>query len=289
MIDVNTKKLGLIGYPLGHSISPLLHNSAFKQMALNYVYLAFQIKPEELVQGIKGIKALDIKGVNVTIPYKKKVMPFLKEIDDIAQKIGAVNTLVNKNGNFYGYNTDAYGFKKMLNQDGNFYIENKKALIIGAGGASRAVGIVLCENDIDELYIINRTEAKAKKLADEWKEKYAEVKITSGGLDKNFYNPFLKDMDLIVDTTSVGMEPKADVDPVIVADKFHSNMLVVDLVYNPPETTILKAAQKRGAETINGLNMLLYQAEKSFELWTGKSPDLENWFNLVKTEFLNEE
>lgn len=287
MIDIKTDKLGLIGYPLGHSISPLLHNHAFQKMNLNYVYLAFEIEPELLEKGINGLTALKIKGVNVTIPYKKKIIPFIDDIDSVARKIGAVNTLVNIDNKLKGYNTDAYGFKKMLNKDGDFSIKGKKALIIGAGGASRAAGIVLCENGIKELTIINRTEKKAENLASKWEKYYPDVRIVSGGLKKNFYSSIIEKMDLIVDTTSVGMAPEAEVEPVIATDKFHSNLLVVDLVYNPPETTILKAARTAGAETLNGLSMLLYQAEKSFELWTGKIPDLDSWFKLVNKEFLN--
>ena len=284
MLDIETETLGLIGYPLGHSISPLLHNHACKKLDLNYVYLPFEIEPDNLKRGIAGIKALKIKGVNVTIPYKKKVIPYLDKLDDMAEEIGAVNTIINNGQKLYGYNTDASGFKKMLNQDADFHIKGKKALLIGAGGASRAVGAVLCQNGIQELTLINRTRDKADKLADSWKKQYPGLKINSGGIEKDFYNSYIKDTDIVIDTTPVGMAPETDVEPVISTELFHSNLLVVDLVYNPPETTILKAAREVGAETLNGLTMLLYQASDAFELWTGQKPDIKSWYQLVANE-----
>ncbi len=280
-IDTNTGILGLIGYPLGHSISPLIHNYSLKKMNLNYVYLAFELKPDIFYKGIEGLKALNIKGFNITIPYKKKILSHLDQVDQIADNIGAVNTVVNNDGKLKGYNTDAYGFKKMLEKDGDFSIQGKKALIVGAGGASRSAGTVLCESGIKELYILNRTRDKAENLAQIWKEKYPDVFIKSEELNIDFYKPLMKKIDLLIDTTPVGMEPEVDVKPVIDRDCFHSSMLVVDLVYNPPQTTILKAAKKSGARTLNGMPMLLYQAAEAFKLWLGKEPNIEEWYQII--------
>jgi len=280
-IDIDTTALGLIGYPLGHSISPLIHNYALDKLDLNYVYLPFEIEPDQLKEGIQGLRSLKIKGINVTIPYKNDVIPYLDDLDPLAEQIGAVNTINNHEGKLKGYNTDASGFKKMLKEDAGFSIKGKKALIIGAGGASRAVGEVLCQNKIQELHIINRTENKARQLAKKWRENYPAVEIGVKGIAENYYRSIMERMDLIVDTTPVGMAPETDVAPVLAADCFHSNLLVVDLVYNPPETTILRAAKKAGAQTLNGLTMLLYQAVDAFKLWTGKEPEVKDWYQLV--------
>lgn len=276
-INTETEILGLIGYPLEHTFSPYLHNYALDKLDLNYVYLTFEIRPENLQEGIKGLKSLGIRGVNVTIPYKEKVLSFLDEVDSLADEIGAVNTIINKDENLKGFNTDALGFKRMLEEDGDFEINNKKVLIIGAGGASRAVGSVLCRNGIKELYLINRTRKKAEELGHIWQKNYPHVKIETGILAPEYYNLLLKRVDLVVDTTPVGMSPEIDVPPVISTEKFHSNLLVVDLVYNPAVTTILDAARKAGAKTLNGQGMLLYQGIEAFELWTGVDPDNIEW------------
>ncbi|MFW6278631.1 MAG: shikimate dehydrogenase [Bacillota bacterium] len=283
-VNLDTQVLGLIGYPLGHSISPLIHNYALEYFDLNFVYLAFDLAPEKLKAGINGFRALNVKGVNVTIPHKREVLSLLDEVDDIAQKIGAVNTIVNQQGQLKGYNTDVTGFRRMIEDDGGFSIPNKSALIIGAGGASRAVGTALCEGGIKEIYLVNRTLKKAEKLASFWQDNYPQVSVKAGELNKDFYVPLLGEIDLVVDTTPVGMEPNIEQPPVIATEKFHPGMLVVDLVYNPAQTTILKAAKKQGAETINGLPMLLYQAAEAFKMWTGCEPEVEHWYRLLEKE-----
>lgn len=280
MFDVNTELLGVIGYPLGHSLSPLLHNHAIKELGLNMVYLGFAIKPELLKEGVQGFRALNIKGINVTIPYKEKVIPFLDEVDSLASKVGAVNTIVNKQGDLKGYNTDVIGVQRLIEDDGNFKIKGKKALVLGAGGASRAVGISLCQNGIKEIYVLNRTETKAEKLLNNWQRLYPEIKMESGVL--SLYPSILAKVDIVIDTTPIGMAPDIEAEPIIDAKSFHSNLLVVDLVYNPTETTILKAARQAGAQVLNGMGMLLYQGIEAFRLWTGIEPEVQSWRDLVE-------
>ncbi len=282
MIDVRTKILGLIGYPLGHSLSPLLHNHSLMENGLNYVYLSFPIEPDNLEKGLEGLKALKFRGVNVTIPYKERVIPFLDEFDQVAEEAGAVNTIVNNEGILTGYNTDITGFIRMLEDDGKFKIKGKRAVIIGAGGAAKAVGIGLLSRRIKEIYLLNRTLGRAENLISVWKQKYPQIKIVSGELIPEIYIPMLKKADLLVDTTPVGMEPDVEAEPVIMPEVLHSNLLVVDLVYNPAETTLLKAGKKAGARTLNGLGMLLYQGSESFKLWTGIEPDLDSWRKMLK-------
>jgi len=286
MIDINveTKVLGLIGHPLGHSISPLLHNQALDKLNLNYVYLAFEIAPEQLKNAVAGFRALQVKGINITIPYKDKIIPYLDQLDSLAEKIGAVNTLVNNDGFLKGYNTDAEGFKRLLEEDGGIKISGKKALILGAGGAARASGIVLCENGVQEIYLANRTLENAAKLAAFWQQEYPGIKIEYGKIKSGFCLDLKNKVDLIIDTTPVGMSPHVKQPSLLPAEFFSEDMLVVDLVYNPAETTILKAAKSAGAMTLNGLPMLLYQAAAAFEIWTKKSPDIQGWYNLLSKE-----
>lgn len=282
MIDVNTKLLGLIGYPLGHSISPLLHNYSLQQEKLNYVYLAFPIKKKQLEEAIEGFKAIRFRGLNVTIPYKEAVIPFLDEIDPIAEKAGAVNTIVNEDGLLKGYNTDIPGLNRMIKEDANFDLKGKKAMVLGAGGAARATGIALLEEGIKEIYLLNRTDVKAETLALEWKKYYPETAVKVDRLDPDIYREYINSIDVIIDTTPVGMSPNIDMAPLIESEYLNNNMLVVDLVYNPPETGLLKAARERGADYINGMGMLLYQGIESFKLWTNHDISISDWYKCLE-------
>lgn len=273
MIDINTKILGLMGYPLAHSLSPRLHNYYIKEHDLNYIYLPFEVKQENFADAVAGLKAINFRGVNITIPYKEKIIDYLDSISEQAQHIGAVNTVVNENGCLSGYNTDAPGFIRMLKEDGGFDIEEKKAVIIGAGGASKAVGFALCKNGIKEILLLNRTPARANELVEIWQEIYPDVIMNYGGLKDDSYKEIFKKFHLIIDTTPVGMAPETDVKPVISPQYLHSDLLIVDLVYNPLETVLIREAKKLGARTLNGMSMLLYQGIESFSLWTGIKPE----------------
>lgn len=284
MIDVNTKILGLIGDPLGHSISPLLHNHTINKNNLNYVYLPFPIKADNFADALKGFRAINVRGLNVTIPYKEKVIPYLDKIDPLAEKIAAVNTIFNDDGLLTGYNTDLTGLIRMIKEEGDFQIKEKKVMIVGAGGAARASGIAVLSEGVDQVYLVNRTTSKSAKLTKEWQMYYPGVKIYNAGLDAELYQDFIGDIDLLIDTTPVGMSPNIDVPPVIKAEYLHSNMLVVDLVYNPQETSLIKAAKDAGAVHLNGLGMLLYQGIESFKIWTGFEIDVNSWKNLLEAE-----
>ncbi|ACL69353.1 shikimate dehydrogenase [Halothermothrix orenii] len=274
MFDNSTQVVGLMGYPLGHSMSPAMHNRAYKDLGINYVYLPLEIKPDFLKEGIEGLRAFNFRGVNVTIPYKEKVIPYLDEIDRLAGEIGAVNTIVNNGGKLKGYNTDALGFKKMLEDDCSFEIKGTKAVIIGAGGASRAVGAVLAREGASEIFLLNRTLKKAAKLVGIWNKTYPGIKTVALPLDEDKYLPVVKRCDVIIDTTPVGMAPGIKGGPVIAKEAITRDTLVVDLVYNPPETTLIKAGRQVGARTMNGFPMLIYQAAYAFKLWTGIKPEL---------------
>jgi len=257
---------GLFGYPVEHSFSPAMHNSAFKEVNLNYLYLPFAIKPENVEEAVKGIKAFDLRGVNVTIPHKQAVIPYLDELSEEAELIGAVNTIENKDGKLIGYNTDGRGFIRSLKEEGDFEAKGKKALIIGAGGASRAVAFQLALEGIDKIYISDLSQDLAKVLADDVNSKVDKAKAIV--VDSKETDEIVAKVDLLVDATPVGMYPKVDVKPVVSTEVLHKDLVVYDLVYNPLETVLLKAAKEAGAKAVSGLGMLLYQGAIAFEIWT---------------------
>ncbi|PRX27218.1 shikimate dehydrogenase [Orenia metallireducens] len=257
---------GLFGYPVEHSFSPAMHNSAFKEVNLNYLYLPFAIKPENVEEAVKGIKAFDLRGVNVTIPHKQAVIPYLDELSEEAELIGAVNTIENRDGKLIGYNTDGRGFIRSLKEEGDFEAKGKKALIIGAGGASRAVAFQLALEGIDKIYISDLSQGLAKVLADDVNSKVDKAKAIV--VDSKETDEIVAKVDLLVDATPVGMYPKVDVKPVVSTEVLHKDLVVYDLVYNPLETVLLKAAKEAGAKAVSGLGMLLYQGAIAFEIWT---------------------
>lgn len=262
-INANTKLYGLIGHPVEHSLSPLIHNYAFNSLDLNCVYTVFDVLPEKLEEAVKGVKALGIRGVNVTVPHKEKIIKYLDVISEEALKIGAVNTVVNEEGILKGYNTDVYGFIDSLTEVGE-KIEGRKAVVLGAGGASKAVCVALALKGIDSIIIANRSVERAKDLSEYIKK---EFKIQCDYCSINEVKE-LPEIDILVNTTSVGMYPNTEDSPadekVVLKAKF-----VYDLIYNPFETALLKHAKKNGIKYSNGLSMLVNQANYSFKLWTG--------------------
>ena len=267
-----TKVTGLFGYPVEHSLSPAMHNDAFQELGLNYVYLPFSIKPENVKEAVAGVKGLNIRGVNVTIPHKQAVIPFLDDLSKEAELIGAVNTIVNKEGTLTGHNTDGRGFIRSLREETDFKAKEGKALLIGAGGAARAIAFQLALNGIKELVITDLDFSKAENLRNEIVENLSvEVKA----LKEDKIDSLIEEMDLLVDATPVGMHPEVDVDPVVSAEMMHSDLIAYDVVYNPRETVLLKAAKEAGAQTVSGLGMLLYQGVIAFEIWTGEEAPVE--------------
>ncbi|ACX72058.1 shikimate 5-dehydrogenase [Methanocaldococcus vulcanius M7] len=280
MINAKTKVVGLIGHPVEHSFSPIMHNTAFKDKKLNYVYVAFDVLPEHLGDAIKGAKSLGIVGFNITIPHKIEVMKYLDEIDKDAKLIGAVNTVKIDNGKAIGYNTDGIGARRALEEEIG-EVKGKNIVVYGAGGAGRAVAFELAKNN--RIIIANRTIEKAKNLAKEIAEKLnkkfgEEVKFSDLNVD-------LSDVDIVINATPIGMYPNVDVEPIVKADKLREDMVVMDLVYNPLETVLLKEAKKANAKAINGLGMLIHQGAVAFKIWTGVEPNVEVMRNAIK-EFL---
>jgi shikimate dehydrogenase len=250
-----------------------MHNSAFKNSGIDYVYLPFKVAKEELDKAILGIRALNIRGLNVTIPHKVSVIPLLDELDPLAERIGAVNTIINNNGVLKGYNTDAQGFLKAMLERG-ISPEGKRVVILGAGGASRAISFILAEKGAD-LVILNR------KLELDWAVELAgSISRAFGGkvkaleLNEPNLKQALENGDILVNATSVGMSPNTDETPVP-ARLFKSNLVVFDIVYNPLKTKLLAEAEAAGARAISGIEMLVWQGALAFEMWTGLKAPLE--------------
>lgn len=280
-ISGHTRVLCVIGYPIEHSMSPIMHNAVIRELKLNYIYLAFKVSPNNLNLAVKGFRAFNIKGINVTLPFKQKIMNYLDDIDPIAQKIGAVNAIKNDNGNLSGRNTDAEAAKNALINAG-YTTSGKNLLILGAGGAARALTYILAE-DINKIIIANRTEKRAIKLAKELKKNFS-IKVEGKGNSISVLKEESKKADILINTTPVGMYPSVEKSP-IPAEFLHKDLIVYDIVYNPLETKLMKDATKIGCNTIGGLDMLVNQGALAFEWWTNKKPNIDLMKNKI-IEFL---
>ncbi|MFC2001356.1 shikimate dehydrogenase [Chloroflexota bacterium] len=272
-ISGKTRLCGVIGDPIEHTMSPVMHNAAFNELGIDYSYVPFRVKKEELDKAIEGIKALNIRGINVTIPHKVAVIPLLDELDPLVEKIGAVNTIVNNDGVLRGYNTDATGFLQALLERG-VEPRDKTAIILGAGGASRAISFTLAERGV-HLTILNRileldwAQELAQRISQTFKKKVKALE-----LNLEILSSLLESTDILVNATSVGMNPNIDETPVP-ANLLKPNLVVFDIVYNPIKTRLLTEAEAAKAKTIGGLNMLAWQGALAFEIWTGKKAPLE--------------
>ncbi len=269
LISGRTRICGIIGDPIEHSMSPVMHNAAFKNEGVDYVYLPFRVKKEELGKAIEGMRALNIRGLNITIPHKVAVIQFLDELDPLADKIGAVNTIVNNDGVLTGYNTDATGFLQALLERG-IEPRGKSVVILGAGGASRAISFILAERG-SSLVILNRTWDKAKVCADRISEIF-QSEATALKLNRENLAAALSQADILVNATSVGMSPNINETPVT-SNLLKPSLVVFDIVYNPIKTRLQREAEAAGATVISGLDMLVWQGALAFEKWTGlKAP-----------------
>jgi shikimate dehydrogenase len=263
-----TSLFGLLGYPVTHSLSPVMQNAAFSETNYNAVYLCFQVHGNALGNAIEGIRSLGIRGVNVTIPHKIAILSLLDKLDSVAADIGAVNTIVNQEGVLIGYNTDGLGALRAL-EAAQIPLDNQNITMIGAGGTTKAIAHYLspfCQS----LTIINRTEAKAKQLASSLRERFSKP-ISGKPLNTHTLQKALDTTDILINTTSVGMHPDSDIS-IIPRSLLHSDLVVFDVVYNPLNTRLLQEAEQAGATTIDGLQMLVYQGAQAFKLWTGLEP-----------------
>lgn len=258
LIDAETQLYGIIGNPVRHSLSPILHNRAFRRMGLNAVYLAFEVK--NLEEALKGIRELGIWGVSVTLPFKTEVIPLLDEVDEVADKIKAVNTIVNEGGKLIGYNTDWRGALEALEE--RVDLKGKRVILLGAGGAARAIGFGLKEKGC-QFIIFNRSQDRAEVLAKEL-----------GCIQQPLSSIEVLEVDVIINATSVGMYPYDRESP-LPKKVLKKGMTVMDIIYRPLRTKLLREAEERGCQTIDGLEMLAHQGAAQFEIWTGMRPKIE--------------
>jgi shikimate dehydrogenase len=270
-ISGKTRVCGVIGDPIEHTLSPIMHNAAFSALGLDYVFLAFKVKTAEVETAVDGMRALNIRGLNVTMPHKTSIIKHLDRVDLSAQIVNSVNTILNKEKLLFGFNTDGVGALKALKENG-VQIKGRKILLLGAGGAARAIAYTLAK-EADELAVLNRTVKQAQELA-KLLQRSLNKKVVAGSLTPKDIQSSIRDSDIIVNATSVGMEPRSDESP-IPAKLLRSNMAVMDIVYNPLETKLAKEAKEAGAKVVSGVEMLIYQGAESFNLWTGKAAPVE--------------
>ena len=275
------KFAGIIGYPLSHSLSPSMHNFIYQKLGIEILYKKWEIEEQNLELHIEKINNDDFVGANVTVPYKEKIVPFLDGIKDEAKFTGAVNTIVRNNNQLIGYNTDVFGIKETL--DIQFKSDDiNNAVIFGAGGAAKAALYVLFQKGLKNLTIINRTKANAVKMVDQFNNfNFEHSVLTFNEIPQ--IKTACQSTDLIINTTILGMKGSGyeDISPVD-STFINSNSIIFDMVYNPTKTQLIKIALDKNANIIEGLNMLVYQAIKSIELWTGISPSFDDMYNKCK-------
>ncbi len=276
-ISGKTQLVGLIGYPVSHSVSPAMHNAAFAELGLEWCYVPLPVATEpaqRIGQALLGLRALGLRGANVTVPHKQAVMPHLDKLSPAAQAMGAVNTIrVEPDGSLFGDNTDARGFVADLRAHG-VDPAGQRVLVLGAGGSARAIVYGLAEAGAIRIAIGNRGIERAQQLAIEMQSHFPTCEISAHPLAESVA-ALAPTTELIVNTTSLGMTPNVETTPWQDEVNFRVDQVVYDLVYNPPETRLLQKAAADGAKTIGGLGMLIWQGALAFELWTGQVPPID--------------
>ncbi|MFH0801744.1 MAG: shikimate dehydrogenase [bacterium] len=269
------KILGIVGWPLEHSLSAFIHNAALKALSLPYLYLSLPVSENSLPDLISRLKSLGARGLNVTVPYKEKIVPLLDEIPEEVRKIGAVNTLVFEGGIVRGENTDAGGFLAAWNEEVGEEIAGKRALLLGSGGAARAVAFAMASRGLGGIYLFSRNEEKRKALARDLLSGFPSLLTEeSSRRDEEILAEDLRKADFLINATPLGMYPGTDEMPLTFPEEVNPSLLVFDLIYNPLETRLLREARERGLHASNGLGMLIHQGARSFEIWTGRKPPL---------------
>lgn len=272
-ITGHTKLTGLLGSPVSHSISPMMHNEAFRLLGLDYVYLAFDVDEKHMKTAVSGLRALDVRGFNVTMPGKNIMATLCDKLSPAAQIIGAVNTVVNDNGRLTGYTTDGTGYMRAVADAGHDII-GKKMTLLGAGGASTSVFVQAALDGVSEISIFSRKSSRfnerTQHIISELKD-YSPCKIRLFDLeDTARLRREIADSAILTNGTSVGMTPNTDQSIITDLSMFHQDLIVSDIIYNPRETKLMKLAKEAGCATLNGLYMLLYQGAEAFQIWTGQ-------------------
>jgi shikimate dehydrogenase len=280
IIDGNTKIIGLIGNPVEHTISPLLHNTLSKKFRKNIIYLPFHVE-NDLKKAIDGLVAINALGFNITVPYKTDILQYLSSISDEAKLIGAVNTVINQNGSLHGENTDASGFYKSFCDESNMTAKGNVFGIIGAGGAARAIAVKLALEGAKKIIIFNRTISKANIIANDI-VKNIGTDVVSAELSSDKLKKYIGDCQVLINTTSIGMFPLSHKSP-IDSKEFLDNQVLYDVIYNPNITKFMEFGIEKGCKVINGFGMLMYQGIRAYELWSNIKVDKD-----IANEVINE-
>lgn len=267
MVTVDTKLVSLLGYPLKQSVSPQMHNEAFEKLKLNYYYFPIECETERLEGIVHGIRNMNFAGFNITKPHKITIMEYLDELDELAKLIGAVNTVVIKNGKLKGYNTDGEGFIRSLCDEVDIDLKQSAFFVVGAGGASRAICCTLAYEGVKKLYITDKISEASESLVDHINEHILPcAQVVPFG--KNACPQYIAQSNVLVNASGVGMYPHLDETP-INKELLHKDLVVVDLTYNPAKTQLLLEAEEQGCKILNGMGMVINQGTKAFSLWTG--------------------
>lgn len=277
MITGKTRLTGLLGSPVAHSISPLMHNEAFRLLDLDYAYLCFDLKEKDMEEAVKALKLLNVRGFNCTMPVKIRMCELADRLSPAAELIGAVNTVVNEDGTFVGHNTDGIGFTEALRSCG-YEVKGKKITLLGAGGAATAMAVQAALDGALEINVFNRKTrswSRGQQLVDNLNKKTSCKAALYDLDDETELRLRLADSDLLANGTPSGMAPDTDLTPIPDPTMLHDELTVFDAIYNPRETRLLREAAQRGCHTQNGLYMLLYQGAAAFRLWTGQEMPVE--------------
>jgi shikimate dehydrogenase len=281
-IDAQTQFCGVIGNPVGHSLSPAIHNAAFRTLGLNFVYLAWQVRA--IGDAIKGLRALgNFRGASVTIPHKVAAMQFLDHVEPTAKRVGAINTIVADKGELTGYNTDATGALRAL-REGAVELKGRRIVVLGSGGAARAIAVALtAESGAEKLTLLGIEDLERTRLAQDIRS-VGSVTVEDSSLDEAALRRVLPDSHVLIHCTPVGMSPKSG-ETCVPASFLHEGLAVMDIVYNPRETQLLKDAKRVGCKTIPGLEMFLNQAVTQFELWTNQPAPVTVMRTVLESHF----
>lgn len=274
-IKGSTRLIALIGNPVKHSKSPYMHNLSFEKLGLDYAYMAFEVEDNLLENTVDALKILNSRGFNITMPHKENIIKYLDETSEDARIIGSVNTVLNENNRLIGYNTDGRGFIKALEEEGQEF-KDKKIVIIGAGGACRAIAIQLAFDGAREVVIFNRTFKKAEDISNTINREISKGKSRAIELDEKLLKRELKDAQILINTTSIGMKDTIDQSVIKSPHILHRDLFVIDLIYDPLKTKFLSQAEEMGCKTMNGANMLLYQGALAFKIWTDREMPIED-------------
>ncbi|WP_394926199.1 shikimate dehydrogenase [uncultured Robinsoniella sp.] len=279
--NYRSQLVGVFGCPVDENPTGVMEEAAFAKMGLDYRYLTIKVEKDDLEAAMRAVRAFGMKGINLTIPHKVKVLSYLDELSEAAKIIGAVNTVVNRDGKLFGENTDGKGFLTALKNEGT-EVKNKKIVMLGAGGAARAIGVECALAGALEITVVNRNEERGAELAG-----LIETKTDTAGRFVKWEGsyPVPEDTDILINATCVGLYPNVSDKPEINYDTIKPGMTVSDVVFNDPNTRFLQEAGQRGAKTVNGLGMLAQQGALNFTLWTGADAPVEVMEDTLKQEF----